>query len=110
LQVGNLAHPCNLAGAARQLVDNFVFEAAQPVHVDPRLAEVDAPLFRMRRFVQDFCDVQECLRRDTAAIQTHAARVFLGIDERDLHPEICRVERGRIPTGTGANDCDSRGH
>ena len=104
LQVVDLAQLGDLPGAARQLLDDLVLVAAQLVDVDRRLAELDAPVAGMRGLVQHLRHVQQRLRRNAAAIETDAAGVLLGIDQRDLHPEVGGIERRGIPSGTGTDD------
>ena len=96
----------DLAGAARQLLDDAVLEVAELVDVDLGVAELDAPLLGVLRFVEELGDVQQRLRRNAAAIQAHAAGVLLVVDERDLHAEVGGIERGRVPTGARPNHCD----
>ena len=67
-------------------LDDVVLELAQLVEIDLRLAELDAPRFRVPRFVDQLGDVQQRLRRNAAAIDADAARVHFRIDERDLRP------------------------
>ena len=73
-------------------------------------AELDAPLAGVAGFVEHLGDVQQRLRRDASAIQTHAAGILLGIDQRDLHPEVGGIERRRVAPGAGADDCDTCRH
>ena len=61
-------------------------------------------------FVEHLGDVQQRLRRNAAAIEADAARVLLGIDERDLHPEVGGIERRRVSAGAGADDCNACRH
>ena len=74
------------------------------------LAELDAPLLRVLRFLEQLGDVQQRLRRDAAAIQAHAAGVLLVVDEGDLHAEVGGVKRCGVPTGACADDCDVMRH
>ena len=106
LDVVDLAELRHLAGAAGQLLDDAVLVVAELVDVDLGLAELDAPLLGVLRFVEDLGDVQQRLRRNAAAVQAHAAGVLLVVDERDLHAEVGGVEGGRVAAGAGANDCD----
>jgi hypothetical protein len=49
--------------------------------------------------------MQQRLRGDAAAERTDAARIRIGIDERDLHADVGRMKRGDVPTGSGAYHC-----
>ena len=104
LDVADLAHLRDLADAARHLVDDLILERAQLVEIDLRRAVGDAPVRRVMRLAHHFGDMQQRLRRNAAAIEAHAAGIRFEIDERDLHPEIRRIERGGIPPGTGTDD------
>ena len=84
--------------------DDLVLEVAQLVEIDLRLRELDAEVVRVRRLGDDVGDVQQRLGRNAPAIDAHAARVLLRIDERDLHPAVGRVERRRVSAGAGADD------
>ena len=86
LEVVDLAELRQLAGAARQLLDDAVLVVAQLVEVDLRLAELDAPVLGVLRLVDQLGDVQQRLRRNAAAIEADAAGILLVVDERDLQP------------------------
>ena len=58
----------------------------------------------MLRLVQQLGDVQQRLRRNAAAIEADAARILGRIDQRDLHAEIGRVKRRRVPARAAADD------
>ena len=47
--------------------------------------------------------MEQRLRRDTAAIDAHAARVRFRIDKSDAEAEVRRIERGCVPAGAGAH-------
>ena len=95
----------DLAEAADQLLDDAVLERAQLVEIDLRLAEGDAPRRRVLRLARSTLgDVQQRLRRNAAAIEADAAGIRFGIDERDLHAEVGRVERRRVPARTRTDD------
>ena len=59
---------------------------------------------RVLRLVDHLGDVQQRLRRNAAAIEADAARVRLGVDERDLHAQVGGIERRRISAGAAAED------
>ena len=99
LDVLHLAMLDQLAGSARQPLDDVVLEVAQLVEVDLRLAELDAPRLGVARFVDQLGDMEQRLGRNAAAIDAHAAGVHFGIDERDAEPEIGGEKRGRVPAG-----------
>ena len=99
-----LAHPSDLAYAARQLVDHALLECAQLVDVNLRLREGDAPRAGVARFVNHLRDMQQRFRWDAAAIETDAARVLLHVDERDLHAEVGGVEGRRVAARPRAED------
>ena len=103
-EVLDLACLDQLSGATGQAADDGVLEGAQLVEIDLRLAELHAPGGGMTRLFDEFGDVQECLGRDAATVDAHAARIGLAVDERDVHPEVRGVERGGVPAGAGAND------
>jgi hypothetical protein len=90
-------------GAARQLFDDAVLVVAEFVDVDLGVAELDAPLFRVLRFLEELRDVQQRLRRDAAAIQAHAAGILLVVDEGDLHAKVGGIEGSCVAAGAGAD-------
>ena len=96
----------DLPGAAGQLLDDAVLEVAELVDVDLGLAELDAPVPRVLRFVEDLGDVQQRLRRNAAAIEAHAAGIFLVVDQGDLQAEVGGIEGGSVAPGARPNHCD----
>jgi hypothetical protein len=54
--------------------------------------------------------MQQGLGGDATPVQAHAAGIGIGIDERHAHPEIGRVESGRISPGTAADDSNLDGN
>ena len=110
LEVIDLAELRHLAGAAGQLLDDAVLIVPNLVDVDFRSGKLDAPVLRVLRFIEDLGHMQQGLGRNAAAVQAHAARVLLVVDECDLQPEVSRVKRGRVAAGPGANDCNVMRH
>src|SRR4051812_32734447 len=85
LNVGDLSLLRQLPETAGELVDDLRLERAELVDVDFRRAEGNAPRFGMARFAQDVGDMQQRLRWNAAAIETHAAGIDRRVDQRDLH-------------------------
>ena len=50
--------------------------------------------------------VKKGLRRYAAAIEADAAKAFVLFDEDDFLAQVSGVERGRVSTGSGADDDD----
>src|SRR4029450_13699285 len=109
LQMVHLPVFDELTGPSSQTTDDGVFEAAELVEVDFRLAELNAPSLGVPRFGDQFGHMQPRFRRNAAAINAHAAGIDLGIDERDLHAQVGREKSGRVPTWAAANDGQLRG-
>ena len=97
-------------GAAGQPRDDLILERAQLVEIDRRLAECDPPGVRVARFGDEFCDVQECLGRDAAPVDTNAPGIELGIDQRGLEAEIGREKRGGVAARAAPHDDDLNGN
>src|SRR5262249_28295333 len=106
LQVIDLAELRDLAGAAGQLLDDAILVVAELVDVDLGLAELDAPLLGVLRFLEELGDVQQRLRRTAPAEEPDTARVLLVIDERALHTEVRGIKGSRVPSGARPNHCD----
>ena len=91
---------------ARQSLGELANDAILPGHELPRIdrgtAELDPELARIVRFPDDARRMQQCLGRNAADVQTHAAEFRPALDERDLHAEIRSAERRRVPPGPGA--------
>ena len=98
--VGDFAELRDLAETADEPLDDGVLVAAQLVEIDLRSGEGHAPCRRLVRLMDDVGDVQQRLRRNAAAIEADAARILLGVDERDLHAEVGGIEGRRVPTRT----------
>ena len=60
--------------------------------------------FACRASSMQLRDVQQRLRRNAAAVDADAARVRLGIDERDAQPEIGGEERRGVASRPAADD------
>jgi hypothetical protein len=111
LEVFDLAVLDQLAGAGGQPLDDVVLEGAELVEIDLRLGELDAPGLRVARFADEVGDVEQRLRRNTAAIHAHAAGIGFRIDERGAETEISGEERGGVAPGSTAHDNElSRSH
>src|SRR5204863_1861495 len=100
----NLAEFHELTGAAGQPLHDAVFERAQLRQIDPGFAELHAPAARLARFVDQLRDVQQRLRWNAAAVDTDAAGIDFGIDERGGEAEIRREKCSRVPAGPAAHD------
>ena len=59
--------------------------------------------------VDDLGHVQQRLGGNAALVETHAAGVLLLADERDLHTEVGRIERGRVAARAGAENGNFQG-
>ncbi|HXI30382.1 MAG TPA: FAD-dependent oxidoreductase, partial [Vicinamibacterales bacterium] len=75
-------------------------EFAELRQIDLRLVELDAPGFRVTRFVDQLRDVQQRLRRNAAAVDTDAAGIDLRVDQRGGQSEIGGEKRGGVAPGT----------
>jgi len=89
---------------ARQPFDDGLLERSQFRKIDRRVAEADAPRFRVTRFTQQVRDVQQGLLRNAAAIHADTAGVHLRIDERRLEAQISGEKRSRVAAGPTADD------
>src|SRR6059058_4437265 len=69
-------------------------------------AKADAAKLRFLRCRDQVRGVQQCLRRDAAAIEADAAEAFVPLNEDDFFPKVRGVERGGISAGAGAHDDD----
>ncbi len=101
----NVPRPCTyftlrcraeLAEPSGEAFDDALLPAAQRGQVDLGRAELDAPLGRSMRLVDQAGDVQQRLRGDAAAIEADAARLRRVVDERDVHAEVGGVEGGGV--------------
>ena len=84
----------------------FVFEVAQPVEIDLRLAELDAPRFGVLGLVDHRGHVQQRLRGNAADVEADAAGILAFVDQRDLHAEIGGKKCGGVSSRAAANHCD----
>ena len=64
-----------------QLIDDFFFPGADLVNVSFRLTENDAVFGQRFRFFDNFCNVQQCFRRDTADVQANTAQGAVTFDD-----------------------------
>ena len=108
-EVLNLAMLDELPRPARQLLHDAVLEVAKLRQVDRWFAERDAPLARMFRLVEQIRYVQKGLRRNASTVDTDAAGIQLGIDERRRQTQIGGEKRRRVPAGAGADNDDLDG-
>ena len=92
--------------AASEFLHHAVFEAAQTVEIDLRLAVVDAPRLGVIGLVHQSSHVQQGLRRNAADVEADAAGVLALIDQSHLHAEIGGKKCGGVSTGTAANHCN----
>ena len=76
------------------------FQRAQPRQIDLRGRKVDSPIFRLLGFFNQLGDVQQRLRRNAAAVETHAAGIHLRVDQRNLHAQISGEEGGCVAAGS----------
>src|SRR5207248_4866136 len=97
-----------LAQAACQFLDHAFFPATQSPHVDFRRSEVDPPILRLMRFLDQLGNMQQRFGRDASAIQTYPARVDFGIDERDFHAEIGGEKGCSVSARSAAHDCNAQ--
>ena len=109
LEVLDLAVLDELAGAARQPLDDVVLELAQLGEIDLRLAELDAPRLRVARLVDELRDVQQRLRRNAAAVHADAARIQLPDRRARRRAEIGGQKRGGVPARAAADDDELSG-
>ena len=97
-QVLDAARRAELADAARELLDDAVLPIAQLRQVDRRLLELETPSARLARLVRQLRDMEQRLRRDAATVETDAARLGLGVDQRRSKTELRSMKRCRIAT------------
>ena len=97
-----------LSKATGQRIDDAVLPRPCFRHVDPRLSEVDTPVLGLPRFGDDLGEVQKRLRWDAAPVEAHTTGIGLGVDERNMHPEIRRQKRSRVTAWTCADYNDLR--
>ncbi len=82
--------------ALRQPAHDRRFPRAELVHVELRLAEVDAEVAHLLRLGDDPGGVEERLRRDAANVQADPAQRRVALDEHCLLPEVGSTERGGV--------------
>ena len=58
---------------------------------------------------EDFGNMEQRLRGNTPAVEADPPRIWLLVDESDLHPQIGRQEGGRIASRATPNDGQLRG-
>ena len=104
LDVFHVALLGELSQASGKLFDDAFFPGAQARQIDLRRREFDSPVLGLLRFFNQLGDVQQRLRGNAAAVETHAAGIRLGIDQRNLHAEIGGQECGGITAGPAADD------
>src|SRR6185437_6485161 len=98
----DFALPGELSQSARQIGDDLLLESAQPGNINLRLAEFDAPLFRVPGFIDKFGNVQERLRRNAPTVKADASRVLFHVNEGDLHAKVGCEECCGITSGAAA--------
>jgi hypothetical protein len=76
---------------------------AQLFEVELRLSERQAPGRGLFGLLDDPGDVQERLRRNAAAIETHSTQARVGIDERGLEPMIGGENGGGVAARAAAD-------
>ena len=94
------------AEATGELLDDALFERTQASEIDLGRNEIDSPIFRVLCFLDQFCDVQECLRGNAAAVEADTAGIQFRVDEGDGHAEIGGEECSGISTGAATDDCN----
>ena len=92
-----------LAESAGELVDDAFLPSAEFVQVNFGHGEFDAPVLGLFGFFEQFGDVQQRLRRDAAAIEADAARVYFRIDQRNFHAQVGGQKCGGVSAGTAAD-------
>jgi len=73
-----------LAQPAGQLLDDALFPRRELFQVDLGFLEFHAPGCGVTCFIDQRGDVEQRFRRDATAVETHAARIGLGINQRNL--------------------------
>ncbi len=106
LDVGDFALLGENAEAAGEFLDYALFPRTQARQIDFRRGEIDAPVFRLLRFLDQLGHVQQRFRRDAAAVEADSAGVRFWVDQRDGHAQIGGKKRGGVASGTGADYCD----
>ncbi len=90
--------------AARQPFDHPILPAANGGGIERGLAELNPMGAHRRRLVDDFCDVQQRLRRDAADVEADAAERLPCVDQHDIPPEIGGAERRGVAAGACAKN------
>ena len=106
LNVFHVALLGKLSQSSGKLLDHTFFPGAQPSQIDLRRRKFDPPVLSLLGFFNQLGDVQQRLRRNAAAVEAHAARVRLGIDQRHLHAEIGGQKGGCVAAWSAADYSD----
>src|SRR6185437_16022684 len=85
-----------LTEAAGKLVDHAFFERPEPRNIDLWFAKLYTPIFCVAGLVDQLGHVQQGFRRDTSAVQTHAAGILFAINQCYLHAQISREKCSRV--------------
>ena len=97
-----------LSQAAGEFFHHALFPSAELVQIDFGFGEVYAPVFRLLGFFEQFCNMQQSLGWNAAAIKAHAAGIDFRIDHRDLHAQVGGEERGGISARSAADYGDAQ--
>ncbi len=106
LDDGHVAHFCQRRDAVAQFVEHGFLPRPQLGQLKRRLGKRDAAMRRFARVDDLVRRVKQRLRRDAAAIQAHAAEMFVAFDENDFLAEVSGVKRRGITARTGADNYD----
>ena len=100
-----------LSGPAREPLDDVVLELTQFPEIDLGFTKLDAPGFRVSRFVDQLRDMQKGFRWNAPAVDADAARIDFRIDQGDAQTEVGGQKGGRIAArATAHHDKLSRNH
>ena len=94
--------------AAGKFFKDRFFPCTEFRQVHARLRERDAAMRRFARVDDLMRRVKQRLRGNAAAIQTHAAELFVTLDEDDFFAQIGCIKSRRVTTRAGTDDNNFR--
>ena len=94
--------------ASGKLLDHAFFPTAQPRQINLRRRKFNSPILGLLRFLNQLGDMQQCLRGNAATIETHAAGINFGVDQRDLHAKISGKKGSSVAARSSADYSDAQ--
>ncbi len=96
--------------AGTEFLQDRIFPGPQLVEIDPRFTETDTAVSRVAGLEDELGGVEQCLGRDTSAVQANAPEAVIFLDENDLLAVVRRVKRRCVTAGPGADNYEICGN